>query len=66
MLDLPALRQPEDERRSRVLNAALRNVNLHGLDASITDDGARVHLEGGSVSLDIGLSATILEYIRTG
>ena len=65
-LDRPAAGLSEEERRSRVLDAALRNVNMHGWDAVISEDGARVRLEGGSVSLDLGLSATMLEFIRTG
>ena len=30
----------------------------------ITDDGARLRLSGGSVTLDLGLSAVILHYIE--
>lgn len=52
------------EQRSRqVLDVALRDVSLHGWSAEITDDAARLHLGGGSVSLDLGLSAEILRYI---
>ena len=43
---------------------ALREVDLHHWDAAITDDFARLRLSGGSVSLDLGLSASILAYIR--
>jgi len=49
-----------------VLEAALRNVDLHDWHAEITDDGDRLRLEGGSVTLDLGLSATILRYIEQG
>jgi hypothetical protein len=38
-------------------------VNLHGWSAEISDDASRLHLSGGSVSLDLGLSAEILRYI---
>jgi len=53
-----------EERADRVLRVALRDVDLHHWDAAITDDFARLHLSGGSVSLDVGLSASILAYIR--
>jgi hypothetical protein len=45
---------------------ALRNVNLHDWNAEITDDDARLHLAGGSVSLDLGLSAAIMRYVAGG
>ena len=54
------------DRTRWVREAALRTVDLHDWKAEITDDGARLHLEGGSVTLDLGLSATILRYIERG
>ena len=42
---------------------AVRNVELHGWVPSITDDRCRLRLSGGSVSLDLGLSAEIMRYI---
>jgi hypothetical protein len=54
------------DRTRWVLEAALRNVDLHDWQAEITDDGDRLRLEGGSVTLDLGLSATILRYIEQG
>ena len=54
------------ERASRVLEEALRSVELHDWRAEITDDSARLRLSGGSVSIDLGLSATILRYIEDG
>jgi len=51
------------ERQERVLQVALRNVALHDWNATITEDGARLHLHGGSVSLDLGVSASITKYI---
>src|SRR5579859_6201056 len=65
-LDTPAMRASRDERAELVLRQALRNVDLHGWTASVTDDGCRVHLEGGSVSIDLGLSAGISTYIQQG
>jgi len=55
-----------DERRARILQAALRNVKLHDWSAEITDDDARLHLSGGSVSLDLGLSAGLMRYVAGG
>lgn len=55
-----------DERAARVLEEALRQVELHDWDATITDDHVRLRLAGGSVSLELGLSATILHYIEHG
>jgi hypothetical protein len=39
---------------------------LHGWSAAISDDGCRLHLSGGSVSLDLGLGDGIIGYIRDG
>jgi hypothetical protein len=63
-LDRPELRKTRAERASRVLEVALRNVDTHHWEAAISDDGARLRLSGGSVSLDLGLSATLLRYIE--
>jgi hypothetical protein len=65
-LDRPAARTDRGERAELVLEQALRNVDPHGWSASITDDGCRLHLSGGSVSLDLGLSEGIATYIRDG
>ena len=65
-LDRPAARTDRDERARLVLEQALRNVDLHGWSAAISDDGCRLQLSGGSVSLDLGLSDGIGRYIRDG
>jgi hypothetical protein len=65
-LDRPAMCSGRDDRAELVLRQALRHVDLHGWKAAITDDGTRVHLHGGSVSLDLGLSASITSYIQDG
>jgi hypothetical protein len=65
-LDRPAMCAEREERAELVLRQALRNVDLHGWSAAITPDGARLHLVGGSVSLDLGLSAGITGYIENG
>lgn len=64
--DHPARSDTREERAGRVLELAVRNVELHGWSAEITDDGARLRLSGGSVSVDLGLSASILRFIETG
>jgi len=65
-LDRPAMCDGRDERAELVLRQALRNVELHGWSAAITPDGTRVRLNGGSVSLDLGLSTGITAYIENG
>lgn len=65
-LDRPAMSPDRDERAELVLRQAVRNVNMHGWSASITDDGCRLRLDGGSVALDLGLSAGIASYIQDG
>ncbi|HUA48802.1 MAG TPA: hypothetical protein VMA77_26450 [Solirubrobacteraceae bacterium] len=65
-LDRPAVCSQRDERAELVLRQALRNVDMHGWKAAITADGARLHLDGGSVSLDLGLSRSITGYIQDG
>jgi hypothetical protein len=62
-LDRPELDGSEQERAARVLEAASRNANLHGWTAEITSDNDRVRISGGSVTVDIGLSASILSFI---
>lgn len=54
------------QRVARILEVALRWVELHAWHAEITDDAARLRLSGGSVTIDLGLSATILHYIENG
>lgn len=66
MLDRPERTGTCDERADRILETALRNVDLHGWSGHITADQSRVRLTGGSVTLDLGLSATILRFIDGG
>jgi hypothetical protein len=61
--DRPSKCPTRAERATLVVSAALRNVNLHGWNAQLTDDGSRIHLDGGSVTLDIGLSTAIAAYV---
>ncbi len=49
-----------------MLRQALRDVELHGWTAELTDDRASVRLGGGSVSIDLGLGATVTKYILDG
>jgi hypothetical protein len=65
-LDRPPIPNDRSERSTEVLRAALRNVDLHGWSGSISDDASRLHLSGGSVSIDIALSAAIMRYIENG
>jgi hypothetical protein len=65
-LNTVATNPDRDERAELVLRQALRDVDMHGWTAAITDDGCRVHLEGGSVSIDLGLSANVTGYIQDG
>jgi hypothetical protein len=65
-LDTPAISADREERAQLVLRHALRDVDLHGWSAAITDDDCRVHLDGGSVSIDLALSANIAGYIQGG
>jgi len=53
-----------DARAHQILEVAVRNVDLHGWTAAISDDSTRVLLRGGSVSLDIGLSGAVHDYIE--
>jgi hypothetical protein len=53
-------------RAARVLDEALRGVELHEWHAEITDDAARLRLSGGSVSIELGLSPTMRSYIENG
>ena len=65
-LDRPLIADNREERADHVLQVALRNVDCHGWDASITEDSARLHLAGGSVSIDLGLGDTVARYIEWG
>jgi hypothetical protein len=55
-----------DERAKQVLEIATRLVDLHGWTAGISADATRLQLRGGSVDLDVGLSAGLRDYIELG
>jgi hypothetical protein len=65
-LDRPAMCADRDERAALVLRQALRDVDLHGWTATVSDDASRIRLGGGSVSIDLGLSPAITSYITEG
>jgi hypothetical protein len=65
-LNGPPMPNTRDMRAAHVLRASFRDVELHGWQGSITEDGCRLHLTGGSVTLDLGLGASIMQYIETG
>jgi hypothetical protein len=39
---------------------------MHGWEASVSDDAMRLHLAGGSVTLEVGLSSALQRYIESG
>ena len=59
-------RADRTQRETWILTQAVRDVDLHHWDVALTDDGHRLRLSGGSVSIDLGLSATIVSYITSG
>ena len=63
-LDKPERDATCEERAQRVLQVAVRNTDLHGWEAEVTPDHARIRLSGGSVTVDLGLSASILHFIE--
>ncbi|HZE05519.1 MAG TPA: hypothetical protein VE127_09865 [Solirubrobacteraceae bacterium] len=65
-LDRPLFANTREERAEHVLRAAFRNIDLHGWHGSITEDGCRLRLSGGSVTIDLGLGETVMRYIHTG
>ncbi len=56
--------ETRDQRAKQVVETALRNVDLHGWTVQVSDDATRLQLRGGSVSLDVGLSAHMRDYIE--
>ncbi|QEC46474.1 hypothetical protein FSW04_02020 [Baekduia soli] len=55
-----------ETRLAQVLEAAIRDVDLHGWQATMSDDGSAVRIAGGSASLDISVGATVLHYVEDG
>ena len=53
-------------REQLVLDAATRWVDLHGWHAGLTEDATRLRLTDGSVTIDLGLSASIERFIVDG
>ena len=54
------------DRAHWIHESAIRHIDLHDWQTEITDDANRLRLTGGSVTLDLGLSATLLHYIEHG
>lgn len=65
-LNGPPMPDTRDKRADQVLRAAFRDVDAHGWHGSITGDACRLHLTGGSVTLDLGLGESIMQYIGNG
>jgi len=63
-LDRPPYHDTREERAARVLDVALRDVDMFGWDAEMTPDGSAVRLTGGSVTLDISVGATVQRFIE--
>ncbi len=58
--------ETREKRVKEICELATRHVDLHGWTAVVSDDATRLHLDGGSVSLDVGLSASLRDYIESG
>jgi len=56
--------ETREQRAKQVYLSAIRDVDLHGWTAAISDDATRLQLRGGSVALDVGLSAALRDYIE--
>ena len=65
-LNGPPRPNTREKRAAQVLRAAFRDVDLHGWQGTITEDACRLHLIGGSVTLDVGLGIGIMRYIEAG
>lgn len=65
-LDSPLIQNTREERAQRILRVALRNVEMHGWTGQINHDASALHLDGGSVSLDLALSPTLRKYVEQG
>jgi hypothetical protein len=63
-LDRPVDIPDRSARVRAVVDTATRLVHLHGYEASISSDATRLHLSGGSESIDLGLSSSIADYIN--
>ena len=62
-LDRPERSGTAEERMARLRAVAVRNVELHGWTATITDDHCGMRLSGGSVSIDLALSVPMMRFI---
>jgi hypothetical protein len=65
-LDRSRLADERSGREQLILDAATRWVDLHGWHAELTEDATRLRLTDGSVSIDLGLSASIERFIVDG
>ena len=65
-LNLETSSSTKAQRAAWILEHGLREVELHDWQAEVTDDAARLRLSGGSVTIDLGLSATLHDYITNG
>lgn len=63
-IDLREWPDSPDGRAARVLDLALEMVQLRGWEAAVTEDHSAIRLSGGSVTLDIAVSASVARYIE--
>ena len=63
---VPSDTDSAEDRAEIVRELAVRDVDLHGWEAQLTGDRFRLRLSGGSVTLDLGLSPSLLGYISEG
>jgi hypothetical protein len=64
--DRPPIPNTREQRQADILAVAVRNVDLHHWTCEISADACRLQLSGGSVTLELALSATIMQYIGEG
>jgi hypothetical protein len=63
-LGQPPRDNTREERAARILAVALRDVDLHGWNAAMTEDGSAIHLAGGSVTLDLAVGAAAHKFLE--
>ncbi len=63
-VDVRPWRDDREGRAARILDLAVAIVDLRGWEATMTEDYSAIRLSGGSVSLDISVSASVLRFIE--
>jgi hypothetical protein len=65
-VDVDVSATERDDRAELVRKLGEHSVQLHGWQTKITEDFARLHVSGGSVSLDLGLGTKVTQFIESG